>query len=253
MKISRSQKFAIPFALALAGCGNQSGDERSARVEKGPWYEVGSAEAPSEPWPREILKEGIGPVTAPGSAVFVTVVSEPVESMLEIHKAEFIKANQRKIVLWLGSPPPAPEGFKTILSFSIGDNRFRSTLIDVREGSKLRITIPREGQEGKLPLNGMNGFDSESPEYNQKFSLGRGSQLVEIDKVCEAKLYARDGVFHEVGLKSHGERGFTLTRTWRVQWGKLEGTCHGEPFKREIGPNSIEEAHSRGAQINRGQ
>ena len=259
MKAQRRNNFAILFACAIMGCGNQSGDVGpSSSVEQGPWYEIGKAEAPGEPWPREILNEGSGPVSTPGSLVFATIHYEgsaELNARLEATRKQGYQVvfPKNDVVVWLGSPPLAPIGDKTILSFGLGDSRFRAGLVGVREGSQLRIVIPSEGGWGELPLNGMNGFDSESPDYGQKIGLGSGPSLVEIHKVCEATLYARDGVFHEVGLKSHGERGFTLKRTWRAQWGKLEGTCHGEPFKRETGPNSIEEAHSRGAQIDRGQ
>ena len=91
---------ALLLALALSGCGNQSVD-----VQQGPWYEAGKAESPGEPWPREILKEGTGPVTTPGSLVFITYVLEPDESKSENSKAEFIRLNQEQLVVWLGAPP----------------------------------------------------------------------------------------------------------------------------------------------------
>ena len=90
---------ALLFVLVLSGCGNQSGD-----IQQGPWYEAGKAESPGEPWPREILKEGSGPVTTPGSLVFITYVIEPDESKSESYKAEFIRLNQKQMVLWLGPP-----------------------------------------------------------------------------------------------------------------------------------------------------
>ena len=94
---------ALLFVLVLSGCGNQSGD-----IQQGPWYEAGKAESPGEPWPREILKEGSGPVTTPGSLVFITYVIEPDESKSESYKAEFIRLNQKQMVLWLGTPPLTP-------------------------------------------------------------------------------------------------------------------------------------------------
>ena len=89
---------ALLFVLALAGCGNQSGD-----IQQGPWYEAGKAESPGEPWPREILKDGTGSVTTPGS------LGEPDENKSASSKAEYIRLNQKQLVLWLGTPPRARE------------------------------------------------------------------------------------------------------------------------------------------------
>ena len=91
---------ALLLALSLAGCGNQSVD-----IQQGPWYEVGKVESPSEPWSREILKEGAGPATTPGSLVFIKLVVEPDESKSESSKAEFMRLNQKQLVVWLGAPP----------------------------------------------------------------------------------------------------------------------------------------------------
>ena len=230
---------ALLFVLVLSGCGNQSGD-----IQQGPWYEAGKAESPGEPWPREILKEGAGPVTTPGSLVFIMLVKEPDESKSASSQAEFIHLNQERLVLWLGTPPD-PETRKTARSFDIGDDRFRATLIGVAEGSEIRMTLRSGGSGGTLPLKGLRGMDDESPEYRQYTGTGTGRQLVTITQVCEAKLYRRDGLIYEVGLKAHGDRGFTTERRWRAQWGKLEGNCKSKPFKYEIGPNSIEENASR--------
>ena len=88
-------------------------------------------------------------------------------------------------------------------------------------------------------------MDDESLEHDQYTGTGGGRQLVTITQVCEAKLYRRDGLIYEVGLKGHGERGFSTERRWRAQWGKLEGNCKGKPLKYEIGANSIEVNASR--------
>jgi hypothetical protein len=249
---NRFNNFVFLSSLALTGCGNQSGDVgQSSKVEQGPWYEIGKAQAPGEPWTREILKEGTGAISTPGSAVFLTVVSEPAESMPENHKAEFVKENQRQVLLWLGTPPPEPTDYRSRPYFKIGNDQFRATLIGVPEGSKLRIAIPhRISGFDDLPLKGMSGFDRSSPETHLTYSLGKTPKLVEIHQVCEAKLYRGDGIVHEVGLKGHGERGFSWNRTWRAQWGKLEGRCGDKPFKQEIGPNSIEESETHWPQYN---
>ena len=107
------------------------------------------------------------------------------------------------------------------------------------------MTLPPGGSGGSLPLKGLRGMDYASPEYGHYTGTGTGRQLVTITQVCEAKLYRRDGLIYEVGLKAHGDRGFTTERRWRAQWGKLEGNCKGKPFKYEIGANSIEEDASR--------
>ena len=96
-----------------------------------------------------------------------------------------------------------------------------------------------------MPLKGLWGSDDFSPEYRHYTGIGPGRHLVTINQVCEAKLYRRDGLVHEWGLKGRGERGITVERRWRAQWGKLEGNCKGTPFKYEIGANSIEKDGSR--------
>ena len=100
MTRKRFENVALLFVLALAGCGNQSGD-----IQQGPWYEAGKAESPGEPWPREILKGGTGHLTKPGSLVFITYVREPDENKSMSSKAESIRLNQKQMVLWLGTPP----------------------------------------------------------------------------------------------------------------------------------------------------
>lgn len=45
MKAKRHNNFAILFACALMGCGNQSGDSWSIfSVEQVPWYEIAKAQ-----------------------------------------------------------------------------------------------------------------------------------------------------------------------------------------------------------------
>lgn len=141
--------------------------------------------------------------------------------------------------------PPRPEIRRSPMAFMVGDDRFRATLIGVAEGSELRIILPPQGSHGHLPTKGLWGSDDFSPEYRRHIGIGTGRHLVTINQVCEAKLYRRDGLVHELGLKGHGERGITVERRWRAQWGKLEGNCNGKPFKYEIGANSIEKDGSR--------
>lgn len=158
-------------------------------------------------------------------------------------KAESIRLNQKQLVVWLGTPP-RPENRRTPIAFMIGNDGFRATLIGVAEGSELRVIGP-QGSGGHLPTKGLWGSDDFSPEYRHYTGIGSGRKLVTINQVCEAKLYRRDGLVHELGLKGHGERGITVERRWRAQWGKLEGSCKGTPFKYEIGANSIEQDGSR--------
>ena len=105
MTRKRFENVALLFVLVLSGCGNQSGD-----IQQGPWYEAGKAESPGEPWPREILKEGSGPVTTPGSVVFVTLGYEPSteeSAQMEEDRKKGFQFIQRTstAVLWLGTPP----------------------------------------------------------------------------------------------------------------------------------------------------